>query len=432
MKQDETLLSPNIIKVIKKEIGENGLLANDDNTIKNDTVEVKGGVKRTNIYSTKTEVVKKETFGKTLPEQQVKDVSIRLKQEGEISSVDDFIASDLNKASTIKSKKRKVKTTEFDHDISKKESKRLKSENEDKTSSESLQTGSRFECKECDFVAKRKKTLETHQNFVHKNIRFCCDVCKRPFALKANLITHQKSIHGGMKYACDICDYKAAQKGTLDKHQASVHADMKYKCNICDAQYKWPTDLYAHKDLIHGSKQYECNICNKVFKSKRYLNGHIRNMHTNEEERNFPCDHCDYHAKTKGALKIHKQAIHYGVTYPCNKCLNTYSSSSVLKRHKREVHEREENGNFKCDFCEYDATRKNLIDEHKERYHKKSLHQCETCSYEAPTEEEITKHKELLQCFLFVVNKSRTKFEIDGKDVEIDEIEFELANENTF
>ena len=52
----------------------------------------------------------------------------------------------------------------------------------------------------------------------------------------------------------------------------------------------------------------------------------------------YPCDQCDFSAKTPISLKRHKESIHEGIRYPCDQCEYTATQNGSLKSHKNAKH----------------------------------------------------------------------------------------------
>ena len=65
---------------------------------------------------------------------------------------------------------------------------------------------------------------------------------------------------------------------------------------------------------------------------------HIRKKIVHEEVK-FPCRQCNFQATTKGSLAEHKRAVHEGVKYPCGQCNHRAKSKGDLAQHKTAVHE---------------------------------------------------------------------------------------------
>jgi len=192
----------------------------------------------------------------------------------------------------------------------------------------------------CDICGKELKGhLKEHQAYKHNIGVFWhyCDIekCVKKFKQKSNLKRHKQNIHyiNVIWYKCGIkdCNYKCKYKGDLKKHKQNIHhIDITWhKCDIkgCKHKCKHKGDLKRHKQYIHG--------INIIWKK---------------------CDikGCKYKCKQKSHLKIHKQNIHnLNVSwYKCSikECNYKCKHKEKLNRHKQFVHD---NGNNKCDFCEY-------------------------------------------------------------------------------
>ena len=53
----------------------------------------------------------------------------------------------------------------------------------------------------------------------------------------------------------------------------------------------------------------------------------------------YPCGQCEYQATTKGNLDQHRRSVHEGIKYPCGQCEYQATRKSSLDQHKRSVHE---------------------------------------------------------------------------------------------
>merc|ERR1711974_280031 len=52
-----------------------------------------------------------------------------------------------------------------------------------------------------------------------------------------------------------------------------------------------------------------------------------------DEEKHYPCDHCDYQATRKSQLQEHIQSKHEGINYPCDHCDYQATRKSQLQEH---------------------------------------------------------------------------------------------------
>ena len=92
------------------------------------------------------------------------------------------------------------------------------------------------------------------------------------------------------------------------------------------------------------------------------LKRHIESVH--EKTKPFKCDICDYRASRKSHLKKHIELVHYEETKPfkCDICDYSCSYKTNLKKHIESVHEGKEA--FKCDICEYICFQKSSLKSH--------------------------------------------------------------------
>ena len=77
-------------------------------------------------------------------------------------------------------------------------------------------------------------------------------------------------------------------------------------------------------------------------------------------------DQCDYVATRRRHLKQHKESKHEGVRYPCDECEYVANRAGHLKRHQESKHE---GVRYPCDECEYVATQAGDLKRRKESKH---------------------------------------------------------------
>ena len=61
----------------------------------------------------------------------------------------------------------------------------------------------------------------------------------------SSLYPHIKSIHG-VKYNCNQCDFKSRNRRTLKRHALSAHNGVKYDCDQCDYRASKQQALTQH------------------------------------------------------------------------------------------------------------------------------------------------------------------------------------------
>ena len=68
----------------------------------------------------------------------------------------------------------------------------------------------------------------------------------------------------------------------------------------------------------------------------------------------FKCDQCEYKATRPGNLRKHQKSIHECMIYNCDQCDIKYTDQSHLRRHQKSKHE---GVHYNCKQCDYKAKR---------------------------------------------------------------------------
>ena len=64
---------------------------------------------------------------------------------------------------------------------------------------------------------------------------------------------------------------------------------------------------------------------------------------------------CLYIAVNKEVLKVHVRSVHEIIKFPCSECAKVFTQHASLETHINSIH------NYRCDQCEYRATRQNKL-----------------------------------------------------------------------
>lgn len=148
----------------------------------------------------------------------------------------------------------------------------------------------------------------------------------------------------------DVIDKKLLED-FLSQH-AIQKGPSKFLCNLCQNEFKSMKWLESHMKTIHSNwikanckKQPTCEICFKSFRGEGMLRMHMK---THERENKMPtCSVCGKEFKSKSILYRHR-ATHFAdqkehICTICNKTFNTnYQLNAHIARHK----------NLKCSDCE--------------------------------------------------------------------------------
>ena len=143
-------------------------------------------------------------------------------------------------------------------------------------------------------------------------------------------------------------------------------------------------------EIEPGDVVFPCDQCEYVAKTVAYLKRHkASKIHTANR---YACDQCEYVAADVSKLKRHKQSIHDRIRYKCDDsdCDITYAQLAALKRHKESQHE---GIKYLCDQCDYAANEKSRLKKHKASIHEGTRYPCDQCDYAATDNSILKMHK---------------------------------------
>jgi len=143
-----------------------------------------------------------------------------------------------------------------------------------------------------------------------------------------------------------------------------------FQCDQCPFVSDQLANLKRHFTLTHAGKEKKnCSYCDKTFVNKKELKEHIATHPEYKDEKPFMCDICPKSFRVSDSLKRHKD-MHNGIKpenkFMCDLCPKSFYVSNDLKRHK---YMHDGNKPWICDQCPYTSSRKDHLEDHKERYH---------------------------------------------------------------
>jgi len=216
-------------------------------------------------------------------------------------------------------------------------------------------------CDKCEFSTLWKSYMKVHQK-IHTGEVFKCSRCTYATPVRSQLQRHERSLHkvgNGFKistannlYKCGHCPYTAARKARLSEHIHQRHNDANLEvlhCPACSFITTWQKSLEDHMS-VHDKDWLRCDACEYRTVSTEDFREH---MQTNHLVGGYRCTLCEFVGKEIEDYNSHLISDHEGADRSGDMEIN-YISTSV----KREYDVK------KCDFCDFSAHPKELLDAH--------------------------------------------------------------------
>ncbi|EDW37205.1 GL26125 [Drosophila persimilis] len=247
-----------------------------------------------------------------------------------------------------------------------------------------------WSCDQCPFSCEYESDLLYHRFFhtrsgsIGRNEMLQCPRCPKRFkmySLRAHLRTHTNE----KIFECPECQMKFGRRHNLKNHIATMHSKKekpkKEKQEVrkpCDEERpKYPLAVFGKK-LANRSSQK-----------------HHEQSHASTVERSFRCHvaDCTYSGATQVSLRIHL-ASHSQGKHKCDRdqCKYVGKSEVHLKRHLKSVHGKEQDNWFPCDQCEFRARSKDKLRRHSISHSDERRHKCPHCIFRCKNIDNLRKH----------------------------------------
>ena len=270
----------------------------------------------------------------------------------------------------------------------------------------------------CYKCGKLSKNMTRHIITHTKENQFKCHVCHASFGLEFNLTRHIKTTHDTSfeHFYCSKCDKKFTTRAYLDFHE-KIHShdivkeavipkkpsvrkasscavcgklvkgktELKYhmrghnkagklSCKLCGLEYVDPRGLRRHLELKHllfQVKILKCYLCHEEFSRRGKLVSHMKDQHSEIEERCFNCTRskCTKKYRTERELEVHINVIHLHVkAFKCTTCKKEFGRNTSLILHTQRAHTKEKR--FNCSTCPQAYKEKRNLQNHEFKAHK--------------------------------------------------------------
>ena len=177
-----------------------------------------------------------------------------------------------------------------------------------------------------------------------------CNVCGLVVKNMQTLRGHIKFVH----FTCPACNTNCKTSDEVKKHTMKCHSEKtRYTCEKCKMLFPNNKALEAHQERRH-IQIYQCQVCNREFEIKKDMMRHMKNAHTEKNQRNknvnFQCMVCEHKSETDEALVNHLADVHNlhditddkkkyeGNQFNCALCDHIEDSEHKLVKHLEIVH----------------------------------------------------------------------------------------------
>ena len=169
-----------------------------------------------------------------------------------------------------------------------------------------------------------------------------CESCGKTYAKQFLLELHIERVHAE-PIKCPDCDFKTNYKERLRKHMMQHEGKIYETCPICSKKYIGRTNLRTH--MLNRHEKREKTTCPEPSCGKtvltQCLKRHLK-LHSQDQDRHFQCEDCDYKARDKYNLKLHRGKMHEDnplVKEQCSHCdVQTTSISNHIKAFHPDIY----------------------------------------------------------------------------------------------
>ena len=188
-------------------------------------------------------------------------------------------------------------------------------------------------------------------------------------------------------FQCEKCDYKTVHRKHFERHQRAHSAGtlrekavrkkaVQLQCDKCDYNTFRRDHFMRHQWTHSDEKRFSCTICSKRYKDQKTVDHHVRAYHLGEK--NYSCEKCDFKCARTGTLRTHMAKHSEAKPFKCQYCDYAAKTKTVLQFHERRMHS-ESIQYFHCDKCRFKTLVEERYRKHKEAHENNSGEVCNHC-----------------------------------------------------
>lgn len=136
--------------------------------------------------------------------------------------------------------------------------------------------------------------------------------------------------------------------------------------------------------LEENPTNFPCDLCDKVFKYKRGMREHMRRIHTNVVQ--IECTTCGVKC-SQYTMARHVRTHHTPTPFECKKCKKTFVRKENLESHMQRKHKK-----YPCPFCTKVFPDSRKLNSHMRIYHDLRPFPCMVCNKHFTTKQGMHQH----------------------------------------
>ena len=291
-------------------------------------------------------------------------------------------------------------------------------------------------CSKCNFISWNYKLHLQHLSLhetdePERERRFVCVYCPKGFdglnPFKTHISNHVGK-HELKIYGCTLCVFTTSQKCHIIDHCKDSHSgtgsyfektevvvSKEASCKYCEFKSRRAEDVLLHEKVIHvkkGKKDVGKTGVAEVSKQQS-----TDDTEKSKHESPAGSEKSKHESPSKSESSEQSQKLR---KYHCHYCMNYFKHKADLKEHMQTSHTDIESKSFvtfKCKYCHFTSTMKNLIINHIERKHinepvrilrrienideteiapkrteEKTIYRCGICELSMDSNEKLKKH----------------------------------------